>query len=165
MNVDGSDVQRITNRVGYDGGAFFSPDGSKIVWRAQYPETAADSADYRSLLAERLVRPSKLEIWIADADGSHPKRLTALGAASFAPSFTPDGKRIIFASNAEGEGGRTFELYLMNVDGSGMERVTRSNDFNAFPMFSPDGRKLVWASNRHGSQSHETNLFIADWTD
>lgn len=165
MKVDGSDVKRITNRVGYDGGAFFSPDGSKIVWRAQYPVTAADTADYEALLAERLVRPSQLEIWIADADGSNPKRLTDLGAASFAPSFTPDGKKLIFSSNYEGEGGRTFELYLMNIDGSGLERITHSNDFNSFPMFSPDGSKLVWASNRHGSEPRETNLFIADWKD
>ncbi len=163
MNVDGSDVQRITNRVGYDGGAFFSPDGSKIIWRAQYPETAVDSADYQALLGERLVRPSKLEIWIADADGANAKQLTHLGAASFAPSFTPDGKRIIFSSNHEGEGGRNFELYLMNIDGSGLERITYSKDFNWFPMFSPDGGKLVWASNRHGSEPRETNLFIADW--
>ena len=165
MNVDGSDVRRITTRVGYDGGAFFSPDGSKIVWRAQYPETAADTADYLRLLGERLVRPSQLEIWVANADGSDARRVTALGAASFAPFFTPDGERIIFSSNFEGEGGRAFELYLVNLDGTGLERVTYSNDFNSFPMFSPDGSKLVWASNRHGSGPRETNLFIADWKD
>lgn len=165
MHVDGSDVRRITDRVGYDGGAFFSPDGSKIVWRAQYPETAADTADYLGLLAERMVRPSKLEIWVANADGSEPRQVTTLGAAAFAPFFTPDGSRIIFSSNHEGEGGRTFELYVVNVDGTGLERVTHSNDFNSFPMFSPDGSKLVWASNRHGTNPRETNLFIADWKD
>ena len=56
MKVDGSDVRRITRRIGYDGGAFFSPDGARLVWRAMYPETAADSADYRRLLGQRLVR-------------------------------------------------------------------------------------------------------------
>jgi Tol biopolymer transport system component len=165
MHVDGSDVRRVTDRVGYDGGAFFSPDGSKIVWRAQYPVTARDTADYRALLAQRLVRPSQLEVWVANADGSEARRVTDLASASFAPIFTPDGERIIFSSNFEGEGGRTFELYLINVDGSGLERVTHSGDFNSFPMFSPDGSRLVWASNRHGSGPRETNLFIADWTD
>ena len=87
MNVDGSDVRRVTDRIGYDGGAFFSPDGSKIVWRAQYPETAADTADYLDLLSQRLVRPSQLEVWVANADGSEPRRVTDLSAASFAPSF------------------------------------------------------------------------------
>ncbi len=165
MNVDGTDRRRITNRVGYDGGAFFSPDGTKIVWRAQYPVTATDSADYLRLLGERMVRPSALELWVANADGSEPTQLTSLGGANFAPSFLPDGKRIIFSSNKGSPDGRTFELYLINLDGTGLERVTYSDDFNSFPMLSADGTKIVFASNRHGSQPHETNLFIADWKD
>lgn len=165
MNVDGSDVRRITTRVGYDGGAFFSPDGSKIVWRAQYPVTAADSADYLRLLKNRLVRPAKLELWVANADGSNPKQITNLGGANFAPFFHPDGKRIIFSSNHADPRGRAFDLYLINVDGTGLEKVTNSGDFDGFPMFSPDGKRLVFASNRHGTTPGETNLFIADWKD
>lgn len=163
MKIDGSDVQRITNRVGYDGGAFYSPDGSMIVWRAGYPETAADTADYKSLLAERLVRPSHMQVWVANADGSNPRQVTNLGGANFAPYFTPDGKRIIFASNHKNPRGRNFDLYLINVDGTGLTQVTTSEEFDAFPMFSPDGKKLVWASNRHEQEEGETNLFIADW--
>ena len=165
MNVDGTDVRRVTHRVGYDGGAFFSPDGKQIVWRAQYPESAADTADYRRLLAQRMVRPTKLELWVANADGSGARQVTHLGGASFAPYFTPDGKRIIFASNYENPRGRNFDLYVIGVDGTGLEKVTTSPDFDAFPMFSPDGRQLVWASNRHESKPGETNLFIADWVE
>ena len=164
MNVDGSDIRRITNRVGYDGGAFFSPDGSQIVWRAMYPQTAQDTADYQTLLADRLVRPSDLELWVADADGSNAKQITDLGAANFAPYFHPDGQRIIFSSN-HATGGRTFNLYIINVDGSGLEQVTDRDDFDGFPMFSPDGTKLVWASNRNGAAEGDTNIFIADWVD
>ncbi len=164
MNVDGSDVQRLTHRVGYDGGAFFSPDGSTIVWRAMYPETAADSSDYRDLLAQRLVRPSTLEIWLADADGGNPRQLTSLGSANFAPFFHPDGERIIFSSNHV-DGGRTFDLFMINVDGTGLEQITDRADFDGFPMFSPDGTKLVWASNRNAREEGETNLFIAEWVD
>ena len=163
MNVDGSNVKRITNRVGYDGGAFFSPDGSKIVWRAQYPVTAADSADYRRLLGQRMVRPAKLEIWVANADGSDAHQITHLGGANWAPFFHPDGKRIIFASNYEQPRSGNFDLYLVNVDGSKLEKVTTSPEFDGFPMFSPDGKKLVFASNRHGKVMSETDLFIADW--
>jgi TolB protein len=163
MKVDGTDIRRLTHRVGYDGGAFFSPDGSKIVWRAQYPETAADTADYQRLLGQRLVRPSKLELWMANADGTEPRQVTSLGGANFAPFFHPDGQRIIFSSNSGG-GGRTFELFMIGIDGSGLEQITHSGDFNSFPMFSPDGKQLVFASNRHGASPRETNLFIADWT-
>ncbi len=165
MNVDGSNIRRLTTRVGYDGGAFFSPDGKKIVWRAQYPVTAKDSADYARLLKARMVRPAKLEIWVADADGRNPRQVTSLGGANFAPYFTPDGKRIIFSSNHQDPKGRAFDLFLVNLDGSGLEKVTSYGDFDGFPMFSPDGKQLVFASNRHGSAPGETNLFIADWKD
>ena len=165
MKVDGSDVRRITHRVGYDGGAFFSPDGSKIVWRAGYPATATDSADYLRLLANRLVRPARVELWIANADGSEARQITRLGGANFAPYFHPDGRRIIFSSNYTEPRSGHFDLYLINVDGSGLERITSHPDFDSFPMFSADGRKLLWASNRHGQEPGETAIFIADWVE
>lgn len=162
MNVDGTDVRRITSRIGYDGGAWFSPDGKQIVWRAGYPTTAADTADYESLLAQRMVRPARVEVWVANADGSNPHQITSLGGANFAPVFTPDGRKIIFSSNYESPRSGAFDLFLINPDGTGLEKVTTHPDFDSFPMFSYDGKKLVWASNRNGTAS-ETNLFIADW--
>ena len=165
MSVDGTGVRRITDRVGYDGGAFFSADGTRIVWRAAYPVTASDTADYAALLAQRLVRPARTEVWVADADGKNPRQVTRLGGANFAPFFHPDGKRIIFSSNYESPRSGAFDLYLINQDGTGLEKVTTHADFDSFPMFSPDGRKLVWASNRNPKNPGETNLFIADWVD
>lgn len=165
MNVDGSDVRRITSRLGYDGGAWFSPDGKQIVWRAAYPETAADTADYLSLLHQRLVRPARVEVWVADADGTNPHQVTHLGGANFAPVFTPNGRKIIFASNYQNPRSGAFDLYLINPDGTGLEQITTHPDFDAFPMFSYDGKKLVWASNRHGTETGETDLYIADWVE
>ena len=165
MAIDGSNVRRITNRVGYDGGAFFSRDGTRIVWRAGYPGTAADTADYLRLLGQRLVRPARVELWVANADGSDARQITRLGGANFAPFFHPDGKRIIFSSNYEEPRSGRFDLYLVNADGTGLERVTTHPDFDSFPMWSPDGRKLVWVSNRNGRNPNETNIFVADWVD
>ena len=165
MNVDGTDVRRLTNRVGYDGGAWFSPDGKQIVWRAAYPKTAADTADYLRLLNQRLVRPARVEVMVADADGRNARQVTNLGGANFAPIFTPDGKKIIFSSNYEQPRSGNFDLYLVNPDGTGLEKVTTHPDFDSFPMFSPDGRKLVWASNRNQTMPGETNIFIADWVE
>ncbi len=165
MNVDGSNVRRLTHRVGYDGGAFFSPDGRHLVWRAGYPATTADTADYLGLLAQRLVRPSRVELWMADADGGNPRQVTRLGGANFAPYFHPDGRRIIFSSNYENPRSRNFDLFLINTDGTGLTRITSHGDFDGFPVFSPDGRKLVWASNRHSREEGETNLFVADWVE
>jgi Tol biopolymer transport system component len=104
-----------------------------------------------------------MELWVMNADGTNRHQVTHLGGANFAPYFTPDDRRIIFASNHTNPRGRNFDLYLVNLDGTGIEQVTTYADFDSFPMFSPDGRKLVWASNRNGQVRGETNLFIADW--
>lgn len=163
MNVDGSDVRRLTTTEGYDGGPWWSPDGTKIVYRAWHPPDSAGMADYRGLLAQRMVRPRRMELWVMNADGSSQRQITKLGGANFGPSWAPDGRRIVFSSNYRNPRSRNFELYLVNLDGSGLEQVTHHEEFDGFPMFSPDGRKLVWASNRGNSKPGETNLFIADW--
>jgi TolB protein len=163
MNGDGSDVRRLTNLPGPDGGAFFSPDGQSIVFRGRHLQPGGELDDYRSLLAKAIYRPTTLEIYTMKRDGSGLRQVTRLGAASFAPYFTPDGRRIIFSSNYGDPKGRNFDLYLVNLDGTGLERVTDNETFDGFPMFSPDGRKLVFASNRHDTKPGETNIFIADW--
>jgi TolB protein len=163
MNADGGDVKRLTNRVGPDGGPFFSADGTQIVFRGRTLTPGPELDDYKALLREGLWRPTSLEIFVMNADGSHLRQVTSLGGASFAPYFSPDGKKIIFSSNQHNPRGRDFELWLVNVDGTGLERVTWNASFDGFPMFSPDGKKLVFASNRFQKASGETNVFIADW--
>ena len=98
-----------------------------------------------------------------DRDGSNLRQVTKLGGANFAPSWHPDGKRLIFASNIHDPKGRDFDIYLINVDGTGLERITFNDTFDGFPMFSPDGKRLVFASNRNAKAEGETNVFIADW--
>jgi len=164
MDADGSNVKQLTHELGYDGGPFWSYDGKKIVYRAEHPKTPEEVKDYKDLLAQGLIRPGNLEIWVMNADGSNKHQVTRNGAANFAPYWFPDGKRIIFASNqADPKNGRDFDLYSINEDGAGQERITFHPDFDAFPMFTSDGKRLVWASNRNGKMPHETNVFIADW--
>ena len=164
MDADGSNVKQLTNELGYDGGPFWSYDGTKIVYRAEHPKTPEEIKDYKELFAAGLIRPGNLEIWVMNADGSNKHQVTHNGAANFAPYWMPDGKRIIFASNqADPKNGRDFDLYIINEDGSGQQRITYHPDFDGFPMFSSDGKRLVWASNRNGKAPHETNIFIADW--
>lgn len=165
MDADGSNVKRLTEAPGYDGGAFFSADCSRIVWRASRPPEGEVLEDYRSLLAQGLVRPSKLEIWVANADGSEPRQVTYLDAASFAPYFYPSGDRILFSSNYGDSRGREFDLWAIDVDGTDLERITYSEGFDGFPMFSPDGTRLAFASNRNQGAPGETNVFVADWVD
>ncbi|WP_370090471.1 TolB family protein [Ekhidna sp.] len=165
MNLDGSDVVQITDELGYDGGAFFSPDGSKIVWRASRPQTEEEINEYTELLAQGLVQPTKMELYVANADGSDARKITSLGNANWAPFFTPDGQKILFSSNHASQRGFPFNLFMINLDGTGLEQVTFDDTFDSFPMFSPDGKYLVWASNRYNGGNRDTNLFVAEWVD
>jgi TolB protein len=163
MNGDGSNVKRLTNRPGPDGGPFFSPDGKRIIFRGRVLEPGTELDDFRLLLKEGLWRPTALELFVMNSDGSDLKQVTHLGKANFAPYWHPDGQRVIFASNINDPKGRDFDLYLVGLDGSAPERITFNPTFDGFPMFSPDGKKLVFASNRHGTSPGETDVFIADW--
>jgi Tol biopolymer transport system component len=165
MNLDGSGVTQITDELGYDGGAFFSPDGSQIIFRASRPKTEAEIAEYRGLLAQGLVQPTNMELFICNADGSDLRQLTYLGNANWSPFFHPSGDKILFSSNFESDGGFPFNLYMIRTDGTGLERVTHGKTFDAFPVFSNDGKHLIFSSNRNNGGTRDTNLFIAEWQD
>jgi TolB protein len=164
MDLKTYKVKRVTHTLGYDGGAWFSPDGKKLIWRASRPETPEEIKEYKELLAEGLVAPTKMEVYTADADGSNMKKETSLGQANWAPNYMPDGKRIIFASNHEYKRGFPFNMYILNPGGT-MEKISRDKGFDAFPMFSYDGRKLVFCSNRNNGGTRDTNIFLADWSE
>jgi Tol biopolymer transport system component len=158
MNLDGTDVKRLTFEKGYDGGAFFSPDGSRIIYRGSRTE------DYRSL-----------QIYVMNADGSNKRQIThgAGNTTSFAPSWHPDGRRVVFCSNmnATPDNRGNFELYLVTVDAPDGSpeatpfRLTDYPGFDGFPVFSPNGKTLAFASNRGGSDPYQTSVFIADFVE
>jgi TolB protein len=168
MNADGSDVKQLTSMAGYDGGAFFSEDCSKVIWRSSRP-TGAALADYQRLLGQHLVRPTSLEIMVADVAKdktlANIVQVTNNGKANFAPYMHPDNKRLLYVSNKGDPRGRDFDVYMVNIDGSGEERITTNPSFDGFPMFSPDGKKLVFSSNRANATPGDTNVFMADWVD
>jgi TolB protein len=165
MDISGKNVKRLTTELGYDGGPWWSDDGKQIVYRAYHPESEKDKADYVGLLKRNLIRPTTLEIWMMNADGSNKRQVTHNGKANFAPYFFPGGKRIAFASNMNDPKGRNFDIYAINIDGTGLEQITFNETFDGFPMFSRDGKKIVFASNRHGKAQGDTNVFIADWVE
>ena len=163
MNADGSDVRQVTDELGYDGGAFFSPDGTKLIFRSSRPKTEEEVKEYKDLLAQGLVQPTNMELYVCNVDGSELRKITDLGSANWAPFFHPSGKKILFSSNHISK--RSFNLFMINIDGTGLEQITYDKVFDAFPMFSPDGKKLVFSSNRNNNGTRDTNLFVADWVD
>ena len=144
MNADGSDVRRLTDQPGYDGGPFYSADGEKIVWR-RFAEDGHSA-----------------EVYTANADGTGEKRITDLGAMSWAPYFHPSGDYVIFATSVHGFA--NFELYLVDAEGEREPvRVTSHETFDSLPVFSPDGGTLAWASSRTADKKPQ--LFTAAWND
>ncbi len=141
MDSDGSNVQRLTDMIGYDGGPFFSPDGKRICWR----HFATDL--------------TTAEIWTMNIDGTDKRQLTELGATSFGPFYHPSNKYLVFQSNPEGYA--NFENYIIPVEGR-MDpvRVTWTDGFDGFPVFAADGKTFAWTSNRNGNVSQ---IFKADW--
>ena len=87
MNIDGSNIQQVTFGLGYDGGAFFSPNGKKLVFRSSRPVGDKEVEEYKNLLSQGLVKPTEMEIYTCNVDGSELKQITKLGKANWAPFF------------------------------------------------------------------------------
>ncbi|MCB0701493.1 MAG: M28 family peptidase [Ignavibacteriae bacterium] len=142
MDADGSNVKRLTDNPGYDGGPFFSPDGKKVIWR----RFTSDG--------------HQADVFTMNLDGTDLRQITSFESMSWAPYFHPSGEYIAFASNKYGYG--NFEVFIVdNLGEKEPVRVTNTDRFDGLPVFSPDGDKLVWTSGR--TSNGKAQLFMADW--
>ncbi|RKU07382.1 hypothetical protein C6502_19125 [Candidatus Poribacteria bacterium] len=112
-------------------------------------------------------RDGNFDIYVMDADGGNPRRLTNNPARDYAPSWSPDGKRIVFCSDRDGHvpEGRVFhtsEIYVMDADGGNQQNLTNhpSNDRN--PSWSPDGQRIVFQSYRDNDRNHNIEIYVMD---
>ena len=149
--------------MGYDGGAFFSNNGKKIIFRASRPKGINQINEYKELLKNGLVKPTQMELFICNVDGTNMKQLTELGGANWAPFFHPSDKKVIFSSNHNSKRGFPFNLFMIDINGQNIEQITFDDTFDSFPVFSNDGSKIVFSSNRNNGNTRNTNIFIADW--
>ena len=163
MDLEGGAKRRLSTALGYDGGAFFSRQGDRLVLRAHHPAAGTDADRYRELLSQGLTAPMKMELFLAEADGSGLRQITDFGCASFAPQFTPDGRHVIFSSNRNDCDSRNFDLFLIGADGTGLRQITDFGGFTSFAEFSPDGTQVVFSSDRNATSRYEFNIFVADW--
>jgi Tol biopolymer transport system component len=144
MRADGSDVKRLTDVPGYDGGPFFSPNGKRLCWRRFTPDG------------------NVAEIWTMNIDGSDQKQITKLGGMSWAPFYHPSGDYLIFTTDINGRS--NFELYIVDVEGQHEPvRITDLPGFDGLPVFFPDGNRLAWTTNR--TENKKGQIFFADFDD
>jgi TolB protein len=148
MAADGTDVRKVTNAPGcYNGGPFFSPDATKIVFRADRKEK------------------DRLQLFVIDADGKNEKPLTAKDTwVYWAPYWYKDGKHIIYTAADHGDptARPNYDLYWMNIETGKTTRLTHAPGQDVLPVFSPDCTKLMWTSSRDGRSP--TQLYIADFS-
>lgn len=142
MRADGSEQTRLTNTPGYDGGPFFFPDGSRIIWRR---------FDEEGLTAD---------VYSMKPDGSDVRRLTDFGSMSWAPYVHPSGEYVFFASNKLGFS--NFEIFIVDTAGTKEPvRVTYTDGFDGLPVPTPDGRQLSWTSTRHHGEGGQ--IYLGSW--
>ena len=158
-------MKQVTNELGYDGGAWFSPDGKR---------SYGVRAGRKVILLLPNTSNCLLMVWLPQREWKYLlpiqmaamlRQVTNLGQTNWAPNFTPIVSILFFCSNHEYKRGFPFNMYLINFDGSGLEKISRDKGFDAFPMFSHDGKKLIFSSNRNNGGTRDTNVFVADWAD
>lgn len=92
-------------------------------------------------------------IYMMNADGTLPRRITPRDVESRLPSWSPDGTKVVFQSIREGN----WDIYTVNADGSGLTRVTNHPRGDSSGVFSPDATRILFASDRGGMNE----LFVA----
>ena len=139
MDSAGTGLVRLTKHPAIDSYPAWSPDGTKIAFTSNRRNGVTN------------------EIYIMDADGKRPVRLTTnrrqVPAYDESPSWSPDGRSIAFASNREGNS----EIYVMHVNSMKIVRLTVTIAKEETPVWSPDGMKIAFAS---GNQFAQSDIFV-----
>lgn len=103
-------------------------------------------------------RAGNIDVFVMEADGTAPLRLTNNTAQDRAPAFSPDGSRIAFHSTRNGNA----DIYLINADGTGLVRLTSDPANELQPAWSPDGTRLAYAKMNPTSGTHDVWVIGAD---
>lgn len=143
MDVDGSNLRRLTTDSGEDVEPAWSPDHRQIAFASN--------------------RDGNFAIYLMNADGSGVRRMTGenLGSYNSSPSWSPDGQQFAFVSNAPGKN----QIYVAGLDGNQPKRVTRTTTDTIDPAWSPDGQWIAFAATIDDIGNFEINLMRPDGSD
>jgi Tol biopolymer transport system component len=155
---DGAQLKRLTATPGYDAEGAYSPDGRLIVFcslRHAFPTNQLSADELKRLETD----PSWFgEIYVMNADGTEPRRLTHTPGYDGGPFFSPDGRRIVW--RRFDESGVNADVFTMKPDGSDVRRLTDFGAMSWAPYYHPSGEYLIFTANKLGFANFE--LFLVD---
>ena len=133
IDIDGTNLKRLTNYREWDTYPSYSPDGKKILWRRIINDKTAP-------------RKYNSEIFVMNRDGSGVKNLTNNRSFDGYPEWSPDGTKIVFVSSRNGQNTSHLRLFVMDADGSNVQRISsnRPDEEDVRPDWSPDGRRILF---------------------
>ena len=147
MDTDGGNQRRLTNHPDNDWFPSWSPDGKRIVFFSN-----------RDGHVDIIRGVPAYEIYVMDADGGNQRRLTNDLSDDRSPSWSPDGKRIVFQSDRDGNS----DIYVMDADGGNPQNLTENPNEDDNPSWSPDGKRIVFSSVREGHFTYEIYVMDTD---
>jgi Tol biopolymer transport system component len=183
MNVDGTNIQQLLVDDGRTFAPACSPEGNYLAF---YSESGLQVADANFTEVQTVVpwasalrrfslsanaskvafvlyddETDNFDVYVSNRDGTGLARLTTHPAFDVSPALSPDGTKVVFASN-RGEQHNNYELYVINADGSNLTQLTNTGGFNNDPHWSPDGTRIAFTSDRAGNGSQNVYVMNPD---
>lgn len=188
MDLETGDTKRISTGTGKTTCAWIHPSGERVLFASTHQDPAARDKQQEELDKRASGQGSRYswsfdpsyEIFEADTDGNLLRRLTDAEGYDAEGSWSPDGARIVFASNRhiylgersaaeqavlEQDPSRFMELYIMDADGGNVERLTEHDGYDGGPFFSADGERIVWRRFEANGKVAEIWTMNADGSD
>lgn len=156
-DLKGNKIRNLTNALGYDAEASWSPDGKYIAFASNRRAYTEELSEEEAALFKK-DPSSMIDIYIMNADGSNVKRLTHTKSYDGGPFFSPDGKRIVWRRFSPS--GREAEVFTMNIDGSDQKQITQLKALSWAPFYHPSNEYIIFSTNIHGHRNFE--LYIVD---